>query len=50
MSNNKLKCFFAFSNDIENNKTYIDLLIATLESAKKKYNIRFILYICRKRN
>ena len=30
---NKLKCFFAFSSDIENNQIYIDLLIATLESA-----------------
>ncbi len=34
MSGNKLKCFFAFSNDIENNKIYTDMLIATLASAR----------------
>lgn len=34
MIGNKLKCFFAFSNDIENNKTYTDMLIATLASAR----------------
>lgn len=35
MAGNNLKCFFAFSNDIENNKTYTDMLVATLASARK---------------
>lgn len=37
--NNKLKCFFAFSNDIESNQIYTELLIATLESAKKNTSL-----------
>mgnify|MGYP003289729704 CR=1 FL=1 len=33
--NKKLKCYFAFSNDIENNQVYVDMLSACLSSAKK---------------
>jgi len=33
--NKNLKCYFAFSNDIENNQVYIDMLIACLNSARK---------------
>ena len=33
--NKNLKCYFAFSNDIENNQVYIDMLMACLNSARK---------------
>lgn len=32
---NNLKCYFAFSNDIEKNQTYKDMLVCTLASARK---------------
>lgn len=33
--NKPLKCYFAFGHDIENNQCYIDMLMATLSSARK---------------